>query len=389
MFTQCPHCLTLFRINGEQLKVAAGRVRCCQCHQAFNALDSLQENPVAKPAHEQPQQTSDSELEDWTPLAEPDALSRDTLNLDWDQLYDAANLKEDLVDSDLSPFMEQDNGLETEPDYFASGGESQMSSLLDSDSSPVISLVEAPTEDDEAEPATSQPNVNPDAAQMPPSPTPRASKGVFERDEFPWSQVHPADRQPQTLSSFTTKLKDEASTAAQNEPAVAYTIDQMFENDPFSYTSFFWNLGSLLLVCTLILQLAWHYRDQVIHKEIGQQLLTQMCNILDCTVPLRRDTSKILVEYRDLRAHPDEPNALQLQLHMVNRASFDQPYPKLHLSLFNDEEKLIAERTFVPQEYLPNGQPGDALMRRSQSLQINLELLDPGKDMTGFKFEFL
>ncbi len=40
------------------------------------------------------------------------------------------------MDSDLGPFLEQDDGLETEPDYFASGGESQMSSLLDSDSSP-------------------------------------------------------------------------------------------------------------------------------------------------------------------------------------------------------------------------------------------------------------
>ncbi len=74
---------------------------------------------------------------------------------------------------------------------------------------------------------------------------------------------------------------------------------------------------------------------------------------------------------------------------MVNRATFEQPYPNLHLSLFNDAERLIAERTFVPAEYLPNGQPNDLLMHRSQSLQINLELLDPGKDVTGFKFEFL
>ncbi len=47
MFTQCPHCQTLFRISSEQLKSAGGKVRCCQCNQVFNALDSLQEIPVS------------------------------------------------------------------------------------------------------------------------------------------------------------------------------------------------------------------------------------------------------------------------------------------------------------------------------------------------------
>jgi hypothetical protein len=163
----------------------------------------------------------------------------------------------------------------------------------------------------------------------------------------------------------------------------------MFEREPVNFATVAWGLGSLLMAFALVLQLAWHYRDQVIHKAAGRQLLTQLCSVLDCTVPQRRDTEKIQVEYRDLRVHPRIPEALLLQLQMVNHASFAQPYPKLHLSLFNDEEKLVADRIFQPGEYLPATAAGQPLMASAQILRVNLELQDPGKEVTGFKFEFL
>ena len=45
MYTQCPHCNTLFRVHAEQLKAAHGRVRCCRCRGAFDALEHLGEVP--------------------------------------------------------------------------------------------------------------------------------------------------------------------------------------------------------------------------------------------------------------------------------------------------------------------------------------------------------
>lgn len=41
MKTRCPDCQTTFRVTPEQLKARAGRVRCGQCQNVFNALDSL------------------------------------------------------------------------------------------------------------------------------------------------------------------------------------------------------------------------------------------------------------------------------------------------------------------------------------------------------------
>ena len=265
---------------------------------------------------------------------------------------------------------------------------------MDSDSSPMLALEEAPLDDPEIESEETPQSVS----------TPR----VTTAEALPASTEQPQESEdsallfkslgqdkPQKsigLSSFTTKLKHSES---DNDPepsaftTTQYSIDQLFEKEPLNYAAIGWGLGSLLLAAALILQLSWHYREQVIQKEPGRLLLTQLCSVLDCAVPERRDTSKILVEYRDLRVHPDIPDALQLQLQMINRAGFAQPYPKLHLSLFNDEEKLIADRIFLPAEYLPKIVAGQTLMERSQALRVNLELKDPGKEVTGFKFEFL
>ncbi len=47
MLTRCPDCATHFRVTAEQLKLRAGRVRCGECQNIFNALDTLIEEPAA------------------------------------------------------------------------------------------------------------------------------------------------------------------------------------------------------------------------------------------------------------------------------------------------------------------------------------------------------
>jgi predicted Zn finger-like uncharacterized protein len=49
MLTRCPSCATTFRITPEQLKARQGRVRCGQCRNVFDALETLVEEvtPIA------------------------------------------------------------------------------------------------------------------------------------------------------------------------------------------------------------------------------------------------------------------------------------------------------------------------------------------------------
>lgn len=41
MLTRCPNCETTFRVTPEQLKARHGKVRCGECHEVFDALDTL------------------------------------------------------------------------------------------------------------------------------------------------------------------------------------------------------------------------------------------------------------------------------------------------------------------------------------------------------------
>lgn len=72
MFTRCPACQTQFRVRAEQLRTAAGRVRCGACGEAFDAVSRLSDMPLP------PQQT---EPADYVREADRQQSSVDDLHL--------------------------------------------------------------------------------------------------------------------------------------------------------------------------------------------------------------------------------------------------------------------------------------------------------------------
>jgi hypothetical protein len=122
---------------------------------------------------------------------------------------------------------------------------------------------------------------------------------------------------------------------------------------------------------------------------VGRQLLNNLCTVARCTPPLRIDLEKILITDRTLAAHPEKKNILAMRLVVVNTAPFEQPYPKLQLSLYNEMGSLVARRTFNKSEYLSSSTNAEQLMPKMKPIEIKLELIDPGSQVTGFTFDFL
>ena len=86
---------------------------------------------------------------------------------------------------------------------------------------------------------------------------------------------------------------------------------------------------------------------------------------------------------------PDERNAHQVRLIIANDAAFSQPFPLLQVELFTGDARLLAQRRFMPREYLPINDPPDSLMTPGQTAELQLDLVDPGQSVTGYRFEFL
>ncbi|PVV16354.1 MAG: hypothetical protein B6D72_00820, partial [gamma proteobacterium symbiont of Ctena orbiculata] len=82
MFTQCQHCLTIFRITPEQLKAADGKVRCCQCNNVFNALLSLMEAPTPFTNNDTIQGESHPALQNETPVGTDSAPASEETSSD-------------------------------------------------------------------------------------------------------------------------------------------------------------------------------------------------------------------------------------------------------------------------------------------------------------------
>ncbi|MEJ2455499.1 MAG: zinc-ribbon and DUF3426 domain-containing protein [Candidatus Thiodiazotropha sp.] len=409
MLTQCPHCLTLFRVGPEHLKAAAGQVRCCRCHKVFNALQSLQEAPspftnhdttsrlqevtaspgetdhkaAAEPIAEPPQETS--EANDWHDFqtAQPDG-DFEPLLTDLDSPESQVHLIEDI--------LEQDDGLDPEPDYLAAGSESQMSELLDQDSSSLLLPdSEVPTEesrnggDNIVELVPSEEMTLPEEtpAESPPIEDHDAEESILT-DEAIDEELGKPDYD--SVPAFRAEMEAAPEKPDEHDHAINFEAEKM--HIPSIKISPLWLIGSLLLVLPLAAQFAWQFRDDLIQYTAGRQTLNLICQIAGCEVPVRRALGNIVIQGRNLSSHPDKPEALFLQLSMVNTAAFEQPFPKLTLSLYNDEGNLIARRTFAAEDYLPADYTPQDLMPKGQPVLIEMELVDPGKEVTGFSFDF-
>ena len=65
------------------------------------------------------------------------------------------------------------------------------------------------------------------------------------------------------------------------------------------------------------------------------------------------------IETSDLQTDPAHGNLLVLNATLRNRASYEQDYPALELSLTDTQDAAIARRVFMPGEYLPSKLPVD------------------------------
>lgn len=370
MYTQCPHCQTLFRISTDQLKAAAGKAHCCRCDRVFSALDHLREPdseenwpesrfiddlpeqqnlelPFDEPATEAPEQELDSGL--------TDLLNALQIESDQAPAQDPEPEEQRAIDDNRDPFEPVYDLNDDEMDSVQIGLDSAFCGPL----LPTGDGTEK-SEQQNAEAATVDADTTPDLA-------PKAGIENTTESDLPFAIP---DNLPELLPSEEEALSAEEVLAAP-EPS---------RKGLFT--------GSLLILILLTLaggQLTWLGRDHLLQFPAGRQLLEQACGYIGCQLPPQRDPTNIAVVSRTISSHPRQENALMVMLTMRNQATFEQPYPLLELSFLDSSGHLIARRSFTPQEYRSSD---SGLIQPGIPESISLELQDPGNEVVGFKFDF-
>lgn len=103
MYTQCPECLTAFRVTEGLLQQASGRVRCGSCSHAFNALEHLSEEPPPAEASAGEsavgEEEQDALLDTFTDLSAFDDIRIEDTGVEW-RVVDDEEPADDQLDND-------------------------------------------------------------------------------------------------------------------------------------------------------------------------------------------------------------------------------------------------------------------------------------------------
>ena len=318
MYTQCPHCDTLFHIELVTLKTALGKVRCGQCGQIFNGLrylsEALPEIPTVFETVELP-----------SPEIEPADIAADAPH----STEELLGLVDKLV-SDLEPATQTAQAPEP-------------MTVIPEDEPPLLSEITEFKQIDVYEPVSLRP--------------------FFESGGTPFSIVEPP-----------AGVADEIAAAAERT-----RIAQAQRHSGLSTLS--WSVAILVLIAVLAAQYVYYMRAELSQNAALHPWLERYCEVVKaaapCEVPPLRDLAKIEIQNSAMHLHPSIQDVLLVRLSLMNRAGFAQPYPDLQLTLSDLGGRHFAQRRFHPAEYLSSGSDIAQGMPSNVSVPVTLEIAAP------------
>ncbi|HWQ95346.1 MAG TPA: DUF3426 domain-containing protein [Gammaproteobacteria bacterium] len=330
MYTQCPHCDTLFRIQVADLRTAQGKVRCGRCGQIFNALRYLSEELPEIP-------TVFEMVELPAPEVEPADVAADELH----STEELLGLVDKLV-SELEPALSPVEGPAASP-ATETPPAPELVTVIPEDEAPLLSEITEFKQIDVYE--VTSPGVS------------------FESIGTPFSIVEPPAGVAEEIARAAERVR---TTKAQRHSGLG---------------TFSWSVAILVLVAVLAAQYIYYMRAELSQNAVLHPWLERYCEVVKAVAPCEvtplRDLAKIEIQNREIRVHPSIQDVLLVRLSLMNRASFAQPYPDLQLTLSDLGGRHFAQRRFHPAEYLSPGSDIAQGMRRNVSVPVTLEIAAP------------
>jgi predicted Zn finger-like uncharacterized protein len=330
MYTQCPHCDTLFRIQVADLRMAQGKVRCGRCGQIFNALRYLSEELPEIP-------TVFETVELPAPEVEPADVAADELH----STEELLSLVDKLV-SELEPALSPVEGLAEPPATETPPAPGPLTVILE-DEAPRLPEITEFKQIDVYE--VTSPGVS------------------FESGGTPFSIAEPPAGVAEEIAHAAERGR---TTKAQRHSGLG-TLS--------------WSVAILVLIAVLVAQYIYYMRAELSQNAALHPWLERYCEVVKavapCEVPPLRDLAKIEIQNGAMQLHPSIQDVLLVRLSLMNRAGFAQPYPDLQLTLSDLGGRHFAQRRFHPAEYLSPGSDIAQGMPSNVSVPVSLEIAAP------------
>ncbi len=351
MLTQCPACLTIFRVTGPILRMGHGQVRCGRCEVQFDALERLLDD------EEQAAQTGEYRLARAPtgaapPRSEPLASPPSRTAIDTS------------VDIPVNPPTAAGRDDEDIPLKQVAEAQSEPEVLLDDD--------ESPTPTTEAEPR-------------------RAATIEVQADEWTGTDAHDASDVATTLDGpaiRAVRASNRLESASRRKTADAREALDLLAapKRPTRDLRALWTAASLLFAVMLLAQMVHHYRQDLARHPYVGPLLSQVYGALGRPLASAWDLSAYEVQQWGVTSDPTVAGSLRVRATVANLAGFAQPYPVLRFVLEDRWGDAVGTRDFLPQEYLEPGAAADRLLAPNQRATVEVAIVDPGQDAVGFRW---
>lgn len=232
------------------------------------------------------------------------------------------------------------------------------------------------------------------SAQTPaPEPPPLPQPPVGFEFEARESGVAPAAESSFALPARPAAFET-ASSRTTVSPLSAIKGDERFLEQARSARprgSRIWAAGCAFMLLALAGQAAYVYRGELAANYPGlKPIVVQVCDLLQCGVPLPQRPRLINIEASDLQsADAARPGVIRLTATLRNHASYDLGYPALDLVLTNTRDHTLARRIFLPEEYLDPGKDLMAGFPANAEITIRLDLDTGDLGAAGFRLDLL
>ena len=164
-------------------------------------------------------------------------------------------------------------------------------------------------------------------------------------------------------------------------------IDEVEEPAPARGRAVGWALGCLVLALALLAQVAQQYRQQLVrHPQVGP-VLRAAYERLGLPLSPNWDVGAFELRQWGNDGPPGASGQITVRASLTNRAAFAQPHPLLRLEFDDRYGEALASRDFQPAEYLRNSADATRLLAPGASADVELVIVDPGKDAVGYQLD--
>jgi predicted Zn finger-like uncharacterized protein len=398
MYTQCPECRTIYRIDEDALQASLGIVRCGRCDKRFDALRTLSDTLPVEPLEQLPEQDPDDRAPKLTHVVPSSAFEQAAGKSRSGKAAATPEPEPQAVpltgDSSEDWFADIESELTAESrtadDPMAEPGDDTWSVELPGETDDAPAAMEAaatPVEEPWTVPETASPSAAGDAA---PRETPVP--------EVPVSDVPVPGSGPDDVAVAFDEPAEGESMPAADTPLETAPADAGPEAAPvpvyvrprrrFSRAGAMWTLGCVLLALLLAAQLAWADRVELFRNPATRAWMARICHTVPCSLPLIKDTAKLELLSRDVRPDPNAAGALTITATVRNNAAFSQPWPVVSVELSDLDNNPVAMRRFRPSEYMTDPARRAAGIAPGATAVVAFEVADPGRRAVAFQFGF-